>query len=730
FKPVFLGTADPNSAMASWRRVTNTQKCIRAGGKHNDLEDVGRDVYHHTFFEMLGSWSFGDYFKKEAIVMAWELLTKVFKLPKDRLYITYFAGDESLGLVPDLEARQYWLDLGVDPKRVLPFGVRYNFWEMGDQGPCGVSSEISFDRVGGRDASNLVNGDDPDVVEIWNLVFMQYNREADGRLRALPSRHIDMGLGFERLVSVLQGVRSNYDTDVFCGILDEVRRLTGARAYTGRVGVDDTDGIDTAYRVVADHVRTLVVAISDGVVPGAEGQGYVLRRILRRGARYVRRRFNVPIGNFFSTLAPAVIESLGDIYPELRQNPDRLRSILDAEERGFAQTLDRGERQFEASATRARTSGNTQLTGADVWRLYDTYGFPVDLTRLMAAEIGLDINEVEFVEEQARARARSKSSSLVGPDGRGEVTLDVHELAELRDILGIPNTDDRHKYVSGVINATVMAIYVGSGFVSHIEGGSGDVSNSTGSGNGDGGGEVFGVILDRTNFYAEQGGQQHDVGVLRTAGGAVEFAVEGVRTAGGYVLHVGRLRPSLGARLAVGDEVVAAFDEDRRRALARHHTATHVLNLALRRVFGDSTAQRGSLVAPDRLRFDYSMLSAPTVEDITQVESICNATIAANLPVRFAEVPVADARTIRGLRVVEGEVYPNPVRVISIGPDVGELLVDPVSERWSDASIELCGGTHLSNTVDIESLAIVEETTVAKGVRRIVALTASDAEEV
>ncbi|KAJ3053708.1 Alanine--tRNA ligase, partial [Rhizoclosmatium hyalinum] len=279
-------------------------------GKHNDLEDVGKDVYHHTFFEMLGNWSFGDYFKKEAIHMAWELLTEVYKMPKDRLYITYFGGDKDLGIGPDEEAKQLWLELGLDPKHVIPFGPKENFWEMGDQGPCGPCSEIHFDRIGGRDASHLVNLDDPDVLEIWNLVFMQYNREPDRSLRPLPNKHIDTGAGLERVTSVLQNKRSNYDTDAFMGIFKKIQDMTGARPYQGLVGADDKDGIDTAYRVVADHVRTLTFAISDGGVPSNEGRGYVLRRILRRGARYVRRRFNAPIGNFFSTLVDTVVAEM------------------------------------------------------------------------------------------------------------------------------------------------------------------------------------------------------------------------------------------------------------------------------------------------------------------------------------------------------------------------------------------------------------------------------------
>ena len=389
YKSIFLGTVDPQSDFADLKRAVNTQKCIRAGGKHNDLDDVGKDSYHHTFFEMLGNWSFGDYFKKEAITFSWELLTKVYGLDPDRLYVTYFEGDKAGGLDPDTEARDYWKAVGVAEDHILTGNMKDNFWEMGDQGPCGPCSEIHYDRIGGRNASSLVNQDDPNVLEIWNNVFIQYNRESDRSLKSLPNKHVDTGLGYERLVSVLQNKSSNYDTDVFTPLFETISQITGARPYKGLFGDDDKDGIDTAYRVVADHVRTLTFAISDGATPNAEGRGYVVRRVLRRGARYARKYLNTDIGAFFSKIVPTLVRQMGEMFPEIRRKESEVKEILDEEEQSFAKTLDRGERQFETYAQKSKLQDIKKLHGADVWRLYDTFGFPVDLTRLMCEERGL-----------------------------------------------------------------------------------------------------------------------------------------------------------------------------------------------------------------------------------------------------------------------------------------------------------------------------------------------------
>ena len=639
--------------------------------------------------------------------MAWELLTVVYQLPSDRLYVTYFGGDAKLGLQPDLEAKQLWLDIGVHEDHILAGSAKDNFWEMGEQGPCGPCSEIHFDRIGGRNAAHLVNQDDPDVLEIWNLVFMQFNREPDRSLKPLPNKHIDTGMGLERLVSILQDKRSNYDTDVFSGIFAAIQKITNARPYTGLLGKADVDGIDTAYRVIADHVRTLTFSISDGGVPSNEGRGYVLRRILRRGARYARKKFDVPIGNFFSTLVDSVIAEMGEAFPEITKRVDDLKEILDEEEHSFAKTLDRGERLFGDCLLKAKSSGGKIIPGGDAWKLYDTYGFPVDLTRLMAAESGFSINEVEFESAQLVAKERSKGQAKSG--SADLVALDVHAIGELETKLKLKPTDDSFKYAFEDINGTVKAIYVNGKFA---EKASSDEHHGR-----------FGILLDRTNFYAEQGGQQFDTGTL-TIDGVADFAVEDVQVFGGYVLHIGYLK--YGA-LSLNDVVVCSYDELRRWPMRNNHTATHVLNYGLREVIGSIVDQKGSLVAPEKLRFDYSCKNAPTPDELEKVEKIANDFISKNQPIYSKEVPLQVAKSINGLRAVFGEVYPDPVRVVSVGAPIETLVADPSNSKWSETSIEFCGGTHVQKTSDIKRFAILEESSLAKGIRRIVAVTGDEA---
>eukprot|EP00092_Neocalanus_flemingeri_P029292 GFUD01031804.1.p1 GENE.GFUD01031804.1~~GFUD01031804.1.p1 ORF type:complete len:1403 (+),score=482.68 GFUD01031804.1:67-4275(+) len=710
FKPIFVGTVDPNSDMSKWKRAVNTQKCIRAGGKHNDLDDVGKDVYHHTFFEMLGNWSFGDYFKQEIISWSWELLTVVFKLPADRMYVSYFGGDEASGLQPDMEAKQMWLDLGVPEDHILPGDMKDNFWEMGETGPCGPCSEIHFDRIGGRNAAHLVNMDDPDVLEIWNLVFMQFNREADRSLKILPAKHIDCGLGLERLVSVIQDKRSNYDTDMFGPLFDAIQAGTGVRGYTGKVGADDTDGMDMAYRVLADHARTITIALSDGGRPDNVGRGYVLRRILRRAVRYASEKLNAKPG-FFATLVKTVVELLGDTFPEVTKDPDTVMDIINDEEKQFLKTLTRGQKLLDR--TISKLGDAKTLPGDIAWRLYDTYGFPVDLTQLMSEERGLVVDMEDY--DKCKAAAQLASQGKAGGQ-EDTLALDVHAINDLKE-KGFAPTDDspKHVYQSETADKSskykfdsctskVLAIRYNKAFVQEVKSG-----------------QECGFLLDKTCFYAEQGGQIFDEGFL--VKGDNEVKVTNVQVRGGFVLHIGTVEGTL----AVGDAVECSIDEDRRKNVMNNHSGTHVLNFALRQVLTGDADQRGSLVAPERLRFDFTNKAAMTAAEVKKVEDIANVMIDKNQEIFAKEAPLAVAKTIQGLRAVFDETYPDPVRVVTVGIPVDKLEADPNNPEGTKTSIEFCGGTHLRRAGHIEHMVIASEEAIAKGIRRIVALTGPEA---
>ena len=664
---------------------------------------------YQTFFEMLGNWSFGDYFKKEAIQYSWELLTKVYGLDPDRLYVTYFEGDETKGLQPDLEAQEMWKSVGVADDHILTGDMKDNFWEMGDQGPCGPCSEIHYDRIGGRNAADLVNQDDPNVLEIWNNVFIQYNREPDKSLKPLPSKHVDTGMGYERLVSVLQDKPSNYDTDCFTPLFDTIRNITGAREYRGRFGAEDPDGIDTAYRVVADHVRNLTIAKSDAAPPKKEGRGYVVRRVLRRGARYARKYFNSDIGEFFSKLVPTLVQQMGHMFPEIKKKEADVMEILNEEEASFAKTLDRGERQFETYAQQSKLKDSKKLHGADVWRLYDTFGFPVDLTRLMAEERGLTIDDAEFEDARLKAKEASRGEKKSASD---LLKLTVHDIDKLSKMNDIHKTDDSFKFGRENTVAHVSAIYHSKNFHDSTK----EIAD----------GEQIGLILDRTNFYAEQGGQEYDTGRIIIDGEA-ELEVTNVQMYAGYVLHTGYMKYGT---FSISNSVICEYDELRRWPIRNNHTGTHILNYALREVLGDGIDQRGSLVAPEKLRFDFSHKSGVTDTELAKIEDISTAYIRKNCGVYAKDVPLATAREIEGLRAVFGETYPDPVRVVSIGVEVDQLLKDVKNEKWREVSIEFCGGTHVAKTGDIKDLVILEENGIAKGIRRIIAVTGEDAHTV
>ncbi|XP_003473879.2 alanine--tRNA ligase, mitochondrial isoform X1 [Cavia porcellus] len=707
FKPIFLGTVDPRSEMAGFRRVANSQKCVRAGGRHNDLEDVGRDLSHHTFFEMLGNWAFGgEYFKEEACSMAWELLTQIYGIPKDRLWVSYFGGDPKAGLDPDLETRDIWLSLGVPVNRVLSFGPQENFWEMGDTGPCGPCTEIHYDLAGGVGA--------PQLVELWNLVFMQYNREANGSLQSLPQRHVDTGMGLERLVAMLQGKHSTYDTDLFSPLLHAIHQGCGAPPYLGRVGAADEGHTDTAYRVVADHIRTLSICIADGVFPGMSGAPLVLRRILRRAVRFSTEVLQAPPG-FLGSLVPVVVETLGDTYPELRRNSAQIASLVSEEEAAFLDSLQRGRRIIERTLKRL---GPSDLFPADVaWSLSmsGNLGLPLDLVELMLAEKGVHLDSerlAQLVEEEAQLRGRQAE-----PAQEQRLRLDVHALAELQH-RGVSPTDDSPKYSYslqstgnyefGPCEAQVLQLYTEDGAaVASV-----------------GPGQRCGLLLNRTNFYAEQGGQASDRGYLvRIEQQDVLFPVTQAQVWGGFVLH----EVLASEHLQVGDLVQLHVDEDWRLSCMEKHTATHLLNWALRETLGPNVEQRGSHLNPERLRFDVATQSPLTPEQLRTIEDTVQEAVQQDKPVYMEEVPLELTACIPGLRSLE-EVYPDPVRVVSVGVPVACAL-DPMSQAALQASVELCCGTHLLRTGAVGDLVITGEHQLTKGTTRLLAVTGEQAQQ-
>ncbi len=590
FKDVFLGTGKRD-----YSRAADTQKCIRVSGKHNDLEEVGYDTYHHTLFEMLGNWSFGDYFKEEAIGWSWELLTDVLKLPKDRIHATVFRTDD--------ESMEIW-------KKYLPeshihrFDEKDNFWEMGDTGPCGPCTEIHFDRTPDLSGGPLVNSGVPEVIEIWNNVFIQYNRTADGTLEDLPSRHVDTGMGFERLCAVMQQKDSNYDTDVFQPIIAFTEQLSG-RTY--RTELDHPDGV--AMRVIADHIRTLSFAIADGAHPGNEGRGYVLRRILRRAARYAR---NLGLTEPVLWKHVAVLcETMGDVFPELNDRRSVIERIIKAEEESFLATLDRGLLRFDAVDA---TSGI--VSGADAFELYDTFGFPLDLTQLIARERGLTVDEVGYLaclaEQRARSRAARKSHAIEAT----KVSIDA-----VSRFMGY--------------NATET-----SSAVLHVEGNA--------------------IVLAETPFYVEMGGQVSDTGQIVVGG--IPFRVEDVRKHGDAIIHI----CETDVDASIGDIALAQVDAPRRKDIEREHSVTHLLHESLRRVLGSHVQQAGSLVAPNHLRFDFAHFERIHPDELQAIEDMVNEKIFESIDVHIEEMSIEKARTVPGAKMFFGDKYGDSVRVVFI----------------------------------------------------------------
>ncbi len=666
FKDVFLGTGT-----RPCKRAADTQKCIRASGKHNDLEDVGRDTYHHTFFEMLGNWSFGDYYKREAIQWAWELLTRVWGLDKTRLHATVFGGDSDFGLEADEEAAKLWASVtDIDPSHVHRFGRKDNFWMMGETGPCGPCTEIHIDRTPDRSGGKLVNAGDARVMEIWNLVFIQYNRDDKGKLHTLPAKHVDTGMGFERICAVLQKKDSNYDTDVFTPLLDAIGKVVGKR-YGGKL--DDLD--DVAFRVIADHVRMLTFSVTDGGLPGNKGRGSVIRSVLRRAVRFGYQRFGQR-EPFIYKLVPALVEHMGGAFPELKTNPARVQDIIRGEEADFLKVIERGLSLFEKAAQQATKQGDV-ISGKAVFDLHTTHGFPPDLTRQMAQEQGLKLDEEEY------HRLWTVFTTQGGGKAVSQVALNVSG--------GLPSTDDRRKWSGPTCEGRVLGWIADNQL--HTKG---QPPAET---------EV-GLLLDRTCFYAEQGGQVGDEGTIRTSTGL--FDVAQTVKVGSATVHLGQVTEG---RVEVG-QIADLQVSGEREFTRKNHTATHLLHWALHRVLGEHVEQRGSKVKPDEFTFDFSHTGPMTDAQKAEVERLVNEKVYADLPVNARELPAAEAKKLPGVKAFFGDKYGDLVRVVEVGDGF---------------SREFCGGTHLDHTGQVGFFKIVGEEAVGKGVRRLTCVTARQA---
>ncbi len=660
FKDVFLGNAKPKS-----ERIANTQKCLRVSGKHNDLEEVGYDTYHHTMFEMLGNWSFGDYFKKEAIEWAWELLTDVFKLDKDRLYVTVFEGDKSDGLDADQEAYDFWKEI-IQEDRILYGDKADNFWEMGDTGPCGPCSEIHIDlrnedERSKIDGKELVNKDHPQVIEVWNLVFIEFNRQADGKLVPLPQKHVDTGMGFERLTMALQGKSSNYDTDVFQPLIQYIAKM----AHT-EYGLDEAK--DIALRVIADHLRTVAFAIADGQLPSNTGGGYVIRRILRRAVRYgyTFLGFEEP---FVYRIFPVLAEQMASVFPELNQQKDLIIKVIQEEESSFLRTLAHGIRKFEQYIETHKTQ--KLVDGSFAFELFDTYGFPVDLTALLAREKGLEVAMDDFQTHLNEQRERSRKAA---EKASGDWVV-LHESNHPTKFVGYDKSETEVQIV--------RFREVVSKKRKHYE-----------------------MVFDQTPFYAEAGGQVGDTGTIENEDETIE--IFNTVQENNLIIH-------LSARLPLNPEkqFIARIDEAKRIATEKNHSATHLMHAALRQVLGSHVEQKGSLVDAERLRFDFSHFGKMSREEIREVEHLVNDKIQMNISSHVQNnVPLTKAQEM-GAMALFGEKYEDAVRVISFDPSY---------------SIELCGGTHVDTTGTIGSFRIISEGAIAAGVRRIEAVTAKNAE--
>ena len=657
FKDYFLG-----NKQAPYSRIADTQKCLRVSGKHNDLEEVGVDTYHHTMFEMLGNWSFGDYFKKEAIEWSWEFLTSVLNIPKERLYVTVFEGDQKEGLPKDEEAATEW-SKWIDADRILLGNKKDNFWEMGDTGPCGPCTEIHVDSRTDEERKNtdgktLVNADHPQVIEIWNNVFIQFNRLKDGSLEQLPARHVDTGMGFERLVRVIQNKQSNYDTDVFTGTIKKIEEIT-----KNRYGGENTKS-DIAFRVLSDHIRAISFTIADGQLPSNTGAGYVIRRILRRAVRYYYSYLNYQQPLLFQ-LVPVISKQFENVFPELHKQEQFVTKVIHEEEEAFLRTLEKGLRRIEDIIS----SSSKIISGKDAFELYDTYGFPFDLTRLIISERNLSVDEAEFNSEMQKQKERSRAATAIDTedwipvnDGKTNEFVGYDVLESDAKVLKYRKVKSKAK-------------------------------------------EAYQIVLDKTPFYAESGGQIGDTGELIIKNEKIKIA--DTKKENDLIIHFAEKLP-----LEFGEQVFAKVDASKRKQIAIHHSATHLLHAALRKVLGTHVAQKGSLVNSDYLRFDFSHFSKMSDDEIKQVEKMVNEKIRENIPVVIRYMPKEEAMQT-GAMALFGEKYGDTVRVVTIDPNY---------------SIELCGGTHVGSTGELGFFKLTSESAIAAGVRRIEAVSGVAAE--
>jgi len=661
FKDLFLGNSP-----VKYPRVADTQKCLRVSGKHNDLEEVGIDTYHHTMFEMLGNWSFGDYFKKDAIAWAWELLTDVYQLPKDRLYVTVFGGDKEEGLAVDDEAYDLWKQI-VPEARIIYGNKKDNFWEMGDAGPCGPCSEIHIDlrteeEIKSKPGKDLVNNDHPQVIEIWNLVFMEFNRLSSGKLEPLPAKHVDTGMGFERLCMAIQGKTSTYDSDVFSPLINFIAHEAGS-------GYGTNEKTDIAIRVIADHVRAVAFTIADGQLPSNTGAGYVIRRILRRAVRYgfTFLNFKEP---FIYKLVAILSKQMGEVFPEIRQQEDYITRVIQEEEISFLRTLDKGLKRIEIIKNELIQKGEKIISGEQSFELYDTFGFPLDLTSLIARENGLSVDEKGFASEMAKQKSRSKADAV-------KATGDWVELSDEDEIsfIGYEHLEAQSKLLK--------------------------YRKLTQKGK-----DFFQLVLDKTPFYAESGGQVGDTGYLQF--GEEKISVIDTLKENELIVHITDKLP-----VDTSAECKAVVNAAKRKLTMNNHTATHLLHAALREVLGKHVEQKGSLVNEKLLRFDFSHFAGMTDEEMAKVEANVNRKIRENISLQeLRNIPIEEAKSM-GAMALFGEKYGEFVRVIIFDKNY---------------SVELCGGTHVPATGAIGYFKIIAESSVAAGVRRIEALTAEAAE--